>query len=1169
MRATARHTFATFALAVVGLALASSSALAIKGYMPGASFGGEGSGPGQFNEPVGVAVNQLTGLSEGAGDVYVADKGNDRIQRFSPAGVYEAQFNGSETPAKSFASPEWPAVDNSTDPLDLSAGDVYVLDTGHSVVDQFTAAGHYTGEHLTGTCESVEAAPACTGSKFVPFGALLGFAVDPSGNLWVHERIEGTGEPAGVFAEFSDTGVFLRSVQQRNGSAPGPIATDGLGNVYAVEPNERLVLKIDHETGENIGELGSSNSEGISDVALLPGLEEMLVDDGNRLALFGAFGQPDEIVQTTTGLSGSTGLSVGASGTAYASELAADDVHIFNLVVLPPEIKELGASEVGATEATVNAEIDPTGEPTNYRVEYGTGESYSSSTSEFSIGASSGPVSVSVPMSNLQPSATYHYRFVAGNSSVSAYGLEMQFRTRTSAAAGLSALPDDRAYELVSSPTSNANVYPPIGELKPPDSTHNVARAAASGEGVVYQGDPPAEGGSGSVGAIAGNTYVARRSSAGWTQTDIQLTEGQLYEGFSSELSVGVSDPESAGGRERIRISSAPAESPSCTRDSLFSYMSKAGSYQALVSSVSSSSRLSCHAEFGGGNGGTATVPQYSDILLQGGALTAEAIAPTIPYTYDLYDAVGDNLHLVSVLPDGEAATGARFVGNEPIQGSASRSNTDGEAGRVNGSPDDISADGSRVFWMTVEAIPHSEYLSPKGLYVRENDTQPQSPIESGECVISSDACTVQIDAKQPGATGSSGGGLFWAASSDGSKVFFTDESRLTVGSTAAPGEPDLYEYQLSPDVAKPGKLVDLTVDPNGGAHSDVQGVMSASDNGSYVYFVAKGVLSEKNTEGYEPVAGGANFYLLHNGVTTFIATADPDTEPQAGYLTVGDVRLDTGVRTAEATPDGHSLVFRSQTSLTGYDSHGLPEVFVYNADSARLACASCAPTGASPGRGVTPYGIGAALTVSADSDFLPRWMSDDGARVFFVTAQPLVPSDVNGLQDVYEWERPASGSEANNSCTLSSPDFSEENGGCVYLLSGGTSTDDAYFLDASANGDDVFFRSRGKLTPQAVNENMALYDARVEGGFSETLLACTGTGCQGVPSAPPIFATPSSVTFSGTGNFPAPAKAKPKIKAKTKKPAKCKAKEKRIHGKCMKKAKRIGAKHTKNGRKS
>jgi hypothetical protein len=60
------------------------------------------------------------------------------------------------------------------------------------------------------------------------------------------------------------------------------------------------------------------------------------------------------------------------------------------------------------------------------------------------------------------------------------------------------------------------------------------------------------------------------------------------------------------------------------------------------------------------------------------------------------------------------------------------------------------------------------------------------------------------------------------------------------------------------------------------------------------------------------------------------------------------------------------------------------------------------------------------------------------------------------------------------------------------------------------------------------------LYDVRINGGIgSVTPPQCTGTGCQGIPGAPPIFATPSSVTFEGVGNFPPPSGNTVKAKAK------------------------------------
>ena len=115
-------------------------------------------------------------------------------------------------------------------------------------------------------------------------------------------------------------------------------------------------------------------------------------------------------------------------------------------------------------------------------------------------------------------------------------------------------------------------------------------------------------------------------------------------------------------------------------------------------------------------------------------------------------------------------------------------------------------------------------------------------------------------------------------------------------------------------------------------------------------------------------------------------------------------------------------------------------------------------------------------------------------------------------------------------------------------MLSGGTSTDNSLFLDASENGEDVFIVSRSNFVSSDEDGLYDVYDARLNAPLVPVALACSGTGCQGVPSAPPIFATPSSVTFEGVGNFAAPAKeakAKPKPKKKPKhKKGKSKAKK-------------------------
>jgi len=119
----------------------------------------------------------------------------------------------------------------------------------------------------------------------------------------------------------------------------------------------------------------------------------------------------------------------------------------------------------------------------------------------------------------------------------------------------------------------------------------------------------------------------------------------------------------------------------------------------------------------------------------------------------------------------------------------------------------------------------------------------------------------------------------------------------------------------------------------------------------------------------------------------------------------------------------------------------------------------------------------------------------------------------------VYEWEADGEGS-----C-----ESEEQNGGCLFLISGGTGSE-SYFLDASGSGGDVFFFSRDKLVGQDSGESIVVYDAHAcEPGECPGLKAlgagpCSGEAClnPGRPSpAPGILA---SLTLTGTGNLAPPA---------------------------------------------
>jgi hypothetical protein len=156
------------------------------------------------------------------------------------------------------------------------------------------------------------------------------------------------------------------------------------------------------------------------------------------------------------------------------------------------------------------------------------------------------------------------------------------------------------------------------------------------------------------------------------------------------------------------------------------------------------------------------------------------------------------------------------------------------------------------------------------------------------------------------------------------------------------------------------------------------------------------------------------------------------------------------------------------------------------------------------------------------------RYLSDSG-RLFFNSSDALVSQDVNGTEDVYEYEPPGyTNAEGKVQCTLGSVGFSERSGGCVGLVSSGSSAEESAFLDASETGGDVFFLTAAKLASQDFDTALDVYDAHectVSAPCFPTVAGVpapcgTGDACKAAPSPQPaIYGAPSSATFSGAGN--------------------------------------------------
>lgn len=444
---------------------------------------------------------------------------------------------------------------------------------------------------------------------------------------------------------------------------------------------------------------------------------------------------------------------------------------------------------------------------------------------------------------------------------------------------------------------------------------------------------------------------------------------------------------------------------------------------------------------------------------------------------------------------------------------------------------DTISQSGSRVFFTDLEN---------GQVYARENGTS-----------------TVEVSKSQ---TGGEELPAYWRASTpDGRYVFFTSEAKLTVGATAEAGRPDLYRYDFDAPVGE--RLLDLSVVPGG---SEVAGVLGVSEDGTYAYFVAGAALAP----GATPEA--ANLYVWHENEATHIASIAFIAELEEG-LSVSEgfyqneafanwemwsptaFDADEGIRSSRVTPDGGAVLFAVTKKLTGYENAGQLELYLYRVGSGGPDCVSCNPSGAAATYDATLGQSSSALRTSEKLfkyTVLSRNLSADGERVFFETGEALVPGDTNGseecpgvlanahlevsrCQDVYEWEADGAGS-----CRSEA-----QNGGCLFLISTGTSDEPSWFVNASVEGEDVFFFTGQSLVSQDVGEERDVYDAREDGGLlsQNEPPACSGEGCGGPPcesaeackpppSEAPALLVPGSAGFTGPGNLavpPPPARAK------------------------------------------
>lgn len=739
-------------------------------------------------------------------------------------------------------------------------------------------------------------------------------------------------------------------------------------------------------------------------------------------------------------------------------------------IEVPPEILSEGVTRVGETSATLNAAINPKGSHTTYIFQYLAATTFEANPpGDPFAGATEAPTGeapvgsnqlAAVTIGGLEPGTAYAYRVLATNT----HGEEVAgaveiFRTFPREAAGL---PDGRAYELVSPTHKNGGEVLPGApdiascgsECKPGLAARRYpVQVAPTGDAVAYQGQPF----SSNEGPVEYDEYVSKRGPSGWQTLSLSPplvgdASGLRFEAFDL-------DPDLARTVISATNGGLAPEAPAGYRNLFNEVVGNRFAIEPLLRTKPSRPNEGTgefKMRFAGASADLARVYIEANDALTGAAPDAPAAAPGTATEFNLYEWHAGALHLVNVLPGNtETHAGAEFGSGfelaDPVREVANFSSA-------------ISEDGSRVFWSAASGQ----------VYVREDGEQTR---ELPDHV-----------------------GKFLSASSDGARVLLSDGV--------------LYDLET-------GTSTDLTE-----GHGGFEGILGQGEDLNSVYFVDAALLTGvANSHGEFAQAGHHNLYAWRNGSVKFVAGLLAGDNSERGLWHASPVQ-----RAAEASPDGGWLAFNSKAVLTAANTVGAcsfdpnqqkyvgsvpcEEVYLYNADTGALICASCNPNGAHP------LGGSFLRTQSGAQGFLeqPRYLTNQG-RLYFDSRDALAANDTNnGVEDVYQFEPFGSGSCGSQ-------------GGCVSLLSTGRSRFDSNFLASDPSGMNVFFTTRDRLVPIDEDALIDLYDARVGGGlefdYAVPPAECSGEGCQPSQPAIPAEAGAASTTVEGNGNV------KPKKKSK------------------------------------
>lgn len=263
-------------------------------------FGTPGTGSGQMQRPMGVAVDAV-------GNIWVVDRENNRVLKFDKDGNFLSQFGSTGSSTGQFSDPRGIAVSPN--------GNIWVTDLGNRRVQGFNSNGEF-----------IRAISFQTGAQ--PYAVAAG----PGGALWVTDI--GLHRVVRLLEDGSVLGVATGKQNAPSDSAtdlssPVGIAFDAFGNAWVADNGIDRIIEFD-SSGKFVSQFGSTGTgagqlRGPIGIDIAPSGNILVVDSANnRVEEF----KPDGAYLRQFGTTGSgsnqlsepRGISFGPGNTAVIAD---------------------------------------------------------------------------------------------------------------------------------------------------------------------------------------------------------------------------------------------------------------------------------------------------------------------------------------------------------------------------------------------------------------------------------------------------------------------------------------------------------------------------------------------------------------------------------------------------------------------------------------------------------------------------------------------------------------------------------------------------------------------------------------------------------------------------------------------------------------------------------